>query len=281
MSPLGRAAAFCLLMVTSYLGAVAAPVQRSIEYANPDGESLRLDAYLPSGKGPFPALVIVHGGGWIGGHREYSVAPLFEPLTKAGFACFSISYRLASDFFQFGVAVDDVSSAVRFVRARAEDFKVDVSRIALLGESAGAHLASLSAMRDPKSVAAVVALYSPSDLESLALTTASIPEQVRQAANAIGVGPLILTHLRSLSPIQHVRSGLPPFLLMHGTSDSVVPFEQSVRLQEKLKAAGVDCELVAVKGGGHGIRGWERSPAHARYQAELIGWLRRHLPAHG
>lgn len=252
-----------VVMFTSQLTFGA--VQRDVEYSRPGGQSLRLDANVPEGKGPFPAVVLVHGGGWIRGDREFNVEPLFDPLSKAGFAWFSISYRLATDFLNLGAAVDDVADAVRFVRKNAAEFNIDPGRIALLGESAGAHLASLAAMREPKSVAAVVALYSPSDLESLAKTSNAVPPQVRDAVRASGFGDLVLAHLRSLSPIEHVRAGLPPFLLVHGTADTLVPYGQSVRMLERLKAAGVPAELVTVERGGHGLRGWERSPTLLAY----------------
>ena len=250
-----------------------AAVHRDVEYSRPDGQSLRLDANVPAGKGPFPAVILVHGGGWIRGDREYNVAPLFEPLSQAGFAWFSISYRLATDFLNLGAAVDDVSAAVKFVRQNAGKFNVDPNRIALLGESAGAHLASLAAMRDAEAVAAVVALYSPSDLETLAKTSIAVPSQIREAVRASGFAELILSHLRSLSPIHHVRSGLPPFLLVHGTADTLVPYEQSVRMLERLRSAGVIADLVTVERGGHGLRAWERSTSLAAYRKQMVEWL--------
>jgi acetyl esterase len=98
------------VMLSSQL--FAANLHRGVEYGRAASQALLMDASIPEGKGPFPAVIIVHGGGWIGGHREYSVQPLFEPLANAGFAWFSISYRLASDLLQFGVAVDDVQTAL-------------------------------------------------------------------------------------------------------------------------------------------------------------------------
>ena len=115
----------------------SAPVQRNIEYGRVGNVPLLLDACHPDGDGPFPAVIIVHGGGWIGGHREHSVQPLFEPLAKAGFAWFSISYRLATNLMQFGVAVQDVQTAINHVRANARAYNIDPDRIAVLGESAG------------------------------------------------------------------------------------------------------------------------------------------------
>src|SRR5579872_3464638 len=102
---------------------------RNIEYSRAGGRALHLDAYMPDGPGPFPAAVIVHGGGWVAGDRRWNVQPLFQPLLAAGLACFSISYRLATDPSLFGVAIDDVAEAIRYVRAHALEFRVDPARI--------------------------------------------------------------------------------------------------------------------------------------------------------
>jgi alpha-L-fucosidase 2 len=263
------------IMLSSHLS--AANVHRNIEYGRAASQALLMDASIPEGKGPFAAVIIVHGGGWIGGHREYSVQPLFEPLSNAGFAWFSISYRLASDLLQFGVAVDDVQTALGFVRQNAAKYNVDPNRIAILGESAGAHLASLAVQRSPKAAAAVVALYPPTDLVSLVRDLTAIPESVRQAIKAAGMEALIHGYLREMSPIEHVTPNLPPFLLIHGTSDTVVPYNQSERMLKKLKAAGIPAELITVEGGGHGLRLWERSARHLTYRQQMIDWLHRHL----
>src|SRR5579875_731716 len=130
-----------------------------IEYGRTDGISLRMDASLPASAEKTPAAIIVHGGGWVRGDRRLDVEPLFKPLNEAGFAWFSISYRLATDVTQFGVAIDDVETAVRYVKSHAAEYNVDPDRIALIGESAGGQLAAMAALRaSPQdSVRAVVA----------------------------------------------------------------------------------------------------------------------------
>lgn len=265
-----------LMLIANAFGA---PVQRSIEYgrAGTQNTPLQLDFSAPSGEGPFPAVIIVHGGGWIGGHRQFSVEPLFDPLQNAGFAWFSISYRLATDLLQFGVAVDDVQTAVDFVRKNADKYNVDPNRIVLLGESAGAHLAALAVERKPQSVAAVVAMYPPTDLVSLAENARAIPDSIRNLVRAAGMETLIRGYLREMSPIDHIAPGLPPFLLVHGTADTVVPFDQSERMLKKLRESGNSAELITVTGGGHGLRGWERSRNHASYRQDMIAWLRQTL----
>jgi acetyl esterase len=255
----------------------SAPVKRNIEYGRVGNTALLLDACQPDGDGPFPAVIIVHGGGWIGGHREYSVQPLFEPLTKAGFAWFSISYRLATNVMQLGVAVQDVQTSIDHIRANARAYNIDPERIAVLGESAGAHLASLAVERSPKDVAAVVALYPPSDLVSLVRNARAIPDSLRQAVKAFGMEEVILSYLREMSPIEHIKPGLPPFLLVHGTQDRVVPYDQSTQMLMRLRDNGVDAELITVDGGGHGLRGWEMSTLYSAYRAKVIDWLRVRL----
>lgn len=267
------------LALMAALSSVISPsaIQRDIEYGRAGNVSLGMDVRTPAGPGPFPALILVHGGGWVRGDKAWNMAPLFEPLTEAGFASFSISYRLANDFFQFGAAIDDVRLAVQHVRDNAARYNIDPHRIALVGESAGAHLAAMAALQDPKPVAAFVGLYTPTDLEDLARTSPVIPPQIRNALEGSVFGGLLAGHLRSLSPVEHVRPGVPPFLLIHGTSDSVVPYSQSTRMLARMMSAGAACELMTVRNGVHGMRYWDRSPEQAGYRRDMIAWLQKKL----
>ncbi|HEX4275762.1 MAG TPA: alpha/beta hydrolase [Bryobacteraceae bacterium] len=259
----------------------AAEVHRDIEYSRAADISLRLDASIPDGSGPFPAVIIVHGGGWVRGDKRIDVAPLFEPLSAAGIAWFSIDYRLASDPFQFGAAIEDVEAAIRFVRKQAAEYRIDPDRIALIGESAGGQLAAMAALNGSV-VKAVVAIYTPTDLVSLLKTSDLIPPQIRHSLTGTPLEGLLLTRLAQLSPIEKVRPGMPPFLMIHGTADPLVPFEQSKAMCAKMQAVGASCDLFRVPGGGHGIRGWEFNPAIAEpYKVEMIRWLSRQLAATG
>lgn len=236
-----------------------------------------MDFRIPPGRGPFPAVVLVHGGGWITGDRRANVEPLFEPLTNAGFAWFSISYRLASDVAVFGAAIEDVEQAVQFIRTHAAEYSIDPSRLALAGESAGGQLASMAAL-SPKlkgAVKGVVALYSQSDLVTLAKTSNHVPSELRRAVESTAWAGFLLAGLQRLSPIYNVRADMPPFLLIHGTADRLVPFEQSERMCEKMQEAGAACELYAVNGGGHGIRWWDSSKGLAGYKRAMVEWLEK------
>jgi acetyl esterase len=267
-------------LISMNMTADAAEIYKNVEFSQIEGVTLSLDASIPeaspsNGRGPFPAAIVVHGGGWVGGNRRIDVAPLFQPLTDAGIAWFSIDYRLATDPLRFGIAAKDVEAAIRFVKQHADEYHVDPDRIALIGESAGGHLASLAALNGGPSVKAVVALYSPMDLVALAKNSELIPAAIRNQLQGTPFEGLILARLGQLSPIEKVRSEMPPFLLIHGTADSIVPFEQSRAMCNRMQSVGAECKVFPVRGAGHGIRRWESSPSiEAPYKREMIRWLR-------
>lgn len=253
-----------------------AEVKLDVEFAKVGDVSLTLDASVPDGPGPFPTAILVHGGGFINGTKQSYIKPLFEPLTQAGFTWFTINYRLAPTH-RYPACVDDVETAIRWVKDHAREYKVDPKRIALIGESAGGHLVSMAGVRGKgrTRVAAVVPYYAPHDLEF----------QVR-ARNALGPSMTALFGLTELndaawktlkagSPSTYVKRGLPPFLLIHGTKDEQVPYDQSLRFQAQLKALGNVCDLFTVPDGAHGMGSWDK--AHPEYKAHMIEWLKRAL----
>jgi acetyl esterase len=291
--PARLGALFCpfLLIMSSGYSTAAAPSRHpashatrltDIEYARVNGTSLLMDASIPVGAEKSPAVIIVHGGAWVSGDRRYNVQPLFQPLAEAGFAWFSISYRLATDVSQFGAAIHDIQDAIRFIKSHAAEYHIDPDKVALIGESAGGQLAAMAVLRgEPStSVKAVVALYTPSDLVSLAKTSTYIPASVRNSVRGTPWEGLMLAALAQLSPINSVRAGMPPFLFIHGTADSLVPFAQSREMCSRMRQAGASCEVYPVEGGGHGIRWWESSPKlAAAYKDKLIQWLTQELGA--
>jgi acetyl esterase len=253
-------------------------LRRNIEYARVGNTSLRLDACIPQGVTNVPAAVIVHGGGWVRGNRETDVAPLFKPLSDAGFAWFSIDYRLATDVTQFGSAIEDVEQAIRFVDSHAAEFHVDPQRLALIGESAGGQLAAMAALRGSAPVKAVVALYAPTDLVTLVKSSDYIPARIRQSVQGTPWEALIMAGLAQLSPINNVRRDMPSFLFIHGTDDPLVPFAQSRDMCDRMRQAGASCEVFPVEGAGHGIRWWESYPEFATaYKQKMVDWLRKQI----
>ena len=253
----------------------AGEVRRNIEYGHAGGQSLLLDVMSPAGPGPFRAAIVVHGGAWVAGDRKWNVEPLFRPLVEAGFVCFSISYRLAKQIFLLGAAVEDVEQAIRYVGAHSPEYKVDSGKIVLVGESAGGQLAAMAALgKNGSAIKAAVGLYAPTDLEGLAHSSPILPEMFRQAGTPWEGH--ILARLRELSPVRHVHSGIPPFLLIHGTADALVPFEQSQTMCKAIRKIGGECDLLAVKGGAHGLRRWE-SAGLTSYKDLMVGWLNKRV----
>src|SRR5438309_1205699 len=224
--------------------------RKDILYARVTEVSLTLDAHIPEGPGPFPAAIVVHGGGWVRGDRLTEVQPLFTPLTDAGIAWFSIDYRLSSDWTQFGTAIEDVENAVRFVKKHASEYRIDPDRIALVGESAGGQLAAMAALnaKADTRVSAVVALYTPTDLVDLAKNSTLVPQQLRDSVRGTPLEFLMMARLRQLSPLYNLRADAPPFLLIHGTADGLVPYRQSEAMCSRMQSAGASCELYPVEG---------------------------------
>src|SRR3954471_20284622 len=193
----------CLLAAGVSGAAVNVEIRRDIEYARAGDTRLALDAGIPQTAEPCPAVIVVHGGGWVRGDRATDVAPLLEPLSEAGFAWFSISYRLMNDVTQFGAGVEDVEAAIRFVKAHAAEYRIDPNRIALVGESAGGQLAAMAALSEEPAtrVKAVVALYAPTDLAGIARTSQQVPQWIRDNLNGTPFEAIILARLKELSPI--------------------------------------------------------------------------------
>jgi alpha-L-fucosidase 2 len=251
-------------------------LREDIEYGKAGQCSLRMDAHVPEGIGPFPAVILVHGGGWVSGHRRRNLEPLFRPLEEAGFAWFTISYRLATHLTLFGVAVDDVAAAIRYVTQHAREYRIDASRIAVIGESAGAQLATMAVLRNG-GARGVVAISPPADLISLAKTSRHIPEELRTMMEDTPCAEMLWTGLRELSPVFNVRAGAPPFLLIHGTRDQLVPYQQSLELHRRLRELGGSCELYPLEGAGHGLRWWEGNVRWIAYKRRMVDWLKATL----
>jgi acetyl esterase len=265
--------------------------QKDIEYGHAGDKPLLLDLHVPDGPGPFPAAILVHGGGFDEGSKSTNVKPLFDPLSNAGFAWFSIDYRLAPQA-RFPQAIEDLNTAIKWLKANAAKYRVDVSKIVLIGESAGGFLVNYAGTHETPAtrVAAVVDIYGPVDYAKLAEQRRDHPELFnmtsikRHAANGgsihfFGADQLDeagLAKLHAVSPIGAVHKGMPPFLCIHGTKDDQVSYDQSPAMCEAMKKAGVSCELITVEGGGHGMGGW-RAPEMQHWKPEMVVWLKKTL----
>jgi acetyl esterase len=283
----------CFISVIACAAALAAaPLdKKDVEYAHPGGRKLLLDLHVPDGPGPFPAAILIHGGGFDQGSRSTNVRPLFEPLADAGFAWFSIDYRLAPEF-RFPEAIEDVNSAIAWVKANAAAYRVDVSKISIVGESAGGFLVNYAGTHGtPQTrVAAVVDFYGPSDYAKLAELRRDHPERFdmasinRHASNGGGIhffgatqlDAAGLAKLHAISPIAAVHKGMSPFLCIHGTKDDQVAYDQSTAFCDAIRKVGTDCELITIEDGGHGMSRW-RAPEMQHWKPEMVTWLKKML----
>jgi acetyl esterase/lipase len=215
------------LVATLSANVVQAELKTNIEYGKADGEILHLDANVPDGTGPFPVVIAVHGGGWSSGDKtgKGDFAPVLKPLTTNQFTWFSIDYRLAPTN-RWPACFDDVQTAIRWVKVHAAEYKGDPNRIALLGYSAGGHLACLAAVlaKPDTRVQAVVGLAPPTDLTADAEHRGGVGKwsSMRNLLGRDSMDAETLKLLRQMSPITQVKPGLPPFLLMQGDSDKTV-----------------------------------------------------------
>lgn len=266
------------LLIASLVGLLAttarAGLKTDVVYGEAAGEKLLLDAFTPEGREPFPVCILVHGGGWVQGNKHNNFRTLLTPLSEAGFAWFSISYRLAPKH-RYPACVEDVETAIRWVKAHAADYNVDPKRITLIGESAGGHLVSLAAVRAKADtrVAAVVAFYPPNDLELQARSNLRTPAWATALFGITTMDDAATKVIREASPSTHIAAGLPPFLLVHGTDDTRVAVDQSHQFQTKLRAVGTPCDLLLVQGVGHGMVTWDK--VDTTYKSKLIDWLRK------
>src|SRR5262245_5943186 len=256
---------------------------------------LKLDAYVPKGQGPFPAVIIAHGGGWEAGDKVTYVTPLFEPLAKAGFAWFSIDYRRTPQY-RHQDQIEDLREAIRFVRAHEKTFHIDPNRVAVIGESASGQMAALLATRigkrsgsqgrrripldgnfenDPSvEVSAAVSFYGVYDFEAMVgeLTPRSIPSRL------FGITSLddeARATLRRYSPMHNARENMVPLLLVCGTKDGLLA--QHNVFANKLDKAGADFGAFTLEGAPHGMENWEGHPEWLDYKIRLIEWLKAKL----
>ena len=255
-------------------------VLEDVEYSGPGGFSLKLDAHIPQGNGPFPAVILVHGGGWNAGTKQASfIKPLFPLLDSTGYSWFTIDYRLVPKH-PYPAAVDDVEAAITFVKKNAKKYKVNPKRIAIMGESAGGHLVDLVGARNRQGLAAVVCFYGPLDLPEFTRQRFGgkpLTENMKQFFEIDEMSPAAWMKLKEASGSTYLSRKTPPFLLINGTKDEASPYPLSDYDMNLLQAKGVKVERITVADGVHGVVNWEKDPKFHTYKKPLVDWLRKTL----
>lgn len=265
-----------------------------ITYAVAPGyRPLQLDLWVPASPSP-PLVMWIHGGGWMFGDRRYlpeTLRPnqLFDELVAAGLAVATIDYRHALEA-HFPAQLHDAKAALRYLRAHAEVLDIDTTKIGVWGESAGGYLAALvgltgqhaelegalGVLRQSSAVDVVVDWYGVADLAGRP-REGRIPEIMAELPPELLTPPEVLLAggddehtLAVASPMSYVTPAAPPFLLIHGTADTVVPYVQSEVLAQALSNAGVSAQLVPIKDAEHIFDGHDDIDGIVRLSVEYL-----------
>lgn len=246
---------------------------RNLEYALVGKKSLLLDLYIPKNVSHPPLLVWIHGGGWRSGDKDKGGK--FVPLaTNEGYACASINYRLSGEA-KFPAQIQDCKAAIRWLRANAEKYGYDATHIGVGGSSAGGHLAALLGtsggdknlegavggnLDQSSKVQAVCDMWGPTDflqMDAHAIARTRNKHDSARSPESLLIGGPIQENKEKVAkanPITYVDKNDPPFLIIHGSHDALVPVHQSQILSQALKKAGVPVQLHIVENAGHGGR---------------------------
>jgi acetyl esterase/lipase len=258
------------------------PAQDGIVYGEASGQTLTMDYYEPEGPGVHPIAIIIHGGGYQrGDSKSGSEAYCAQFLAPAGYAVFSVNYRLAPKY-PYPYMVYDVERSVRFIRHNAKRWNADPNKISLVGGSAGGFLSNmvglLNAPGNPKAkdpvdresarVQAVVTLYAQSSFANVPLN-----KDVHALLDPLIQQKGLQEALRESAPITYVSKDDPPFLLIQGDQDEYIPMAEDTNLQTALQNVGVRCDLIRIPGGKHGTGGWHKLPNVPDWEREMVEWL--------
>lgn len=237
----------------SHLRAARARVWRDVVYATPNGAPLKLDVYEPMTKpvvgNSYPAIIVIHGGGWRNGDKQEYFEPTHRYLANLGFVVFDIQYRLSGTAL-WPAQLEDAQTALQWVRDCAGAYNVDPRRIALLGRSAGAHIALMVALKADAAtqVQAVVGIYTPTDIKYENLTNAS------PVYDLLG-GPWeqLREEYTAANPVDQPFGKLPPMFLVEGIMDTIVPYSDGDQISRRLTMSDHPYVLLRIPWSRHGF----------------------------
>ncbi len=267
------------LCAAEAFGVEGVEIVPDVVYGHKHGMALTFDVYKPKQEANGTGILFIVSGGWYSNWRppEQSIG-WFKPMLDKGFTVFAVRHG-SSPKYAIPEIIEDVRRSVRFIRLRANDFGVAPERLGVAGASAGGHLSLMlgtaSDKGDPNAkdevlrvtdrVAAVVAYFPPTDLRAWVNKVPDFPALNFEEAKAA-----------DCSPILHVSEDDPPALLIHGDNDELVPIDHSEKILAEFEKHKVTCELLVIKGAGHGFRGEDGK----RASDAMVDWFEKHLLKH-
>ena len=265
--------------VTSWISTIAGGATAKAHQPHPGGRlqkdivfsastSLKLDAFVPEGKQPGPAVIVAHGGGWEAGDKVTYVTPLFEPLSRAGLTWFSIDYRL-TPAVEHEEQLQDLRDAIRFVREQHARFNVDPKRIVLIGESASGQMVTQIATED-SALAGIVSFYGVYDFLSMVSDASPRSLLVRLFRRQV-LDDESREVLRRYSPMHRAHKDMPPILLVNGTGEKL--WAQAQTFARRLSTIGARHEVIALEGAPHGVENWEGHGEWMDYKDRMTDWI--------
>lgn len=278
---LGAAAGFAGWMPAAHSEQAADfDARYGVVYAERESGDLKADVYLPKGKGPFPGVVVVHGGAWYIGTRA-QLSGVAQLLARHGMTAVAISYRLAPRH-KFPAQIEDCKAAVRWMRLQAEQLKIDPQRLGGFGYSAGAQLVTLlgtsgpddglEGLDDPQSapstrLQAVAAGGVPCDFRVMDIDSTRLAFWLGGSRREAG------ELYRLASPRAFVSGDDPPMFFFHGENDGLVPLVSPAAMCQSLQEVGVPAELYVVPKIGHNFAAMDRTALNKSvlFLAETLG----------
>ncbi len=261
-------------------------IDKDIVYSTVDGQELHLDLVRPTASGkPTPFIIWLHGGGWRQGDRKDSHQAM-QDLAKLGYAGAAVEYRLAPAH-KFPAPLEDARQALAFLRKNAAKYHLDPKRIAVGGGSAGGHLSLMLGLakpagdKTPNGIRGVIDISGPTDFRTWKIDKE--PNDLLKKSVGVNLDELIADFIGTsdrndprmveVSPITYVRKDNPAVLILHGTADGWVPFQQARVLNDALKQAGVKVKLVPFEGASH-FAVWWSPEQKAKMQQEMVQFLK-------
>lgn len=266
-------------------------VKLDLPYAATDNPRQKLDLFLPKKRAtdkPLPLIAFIHGGGWRNGDKRSGLRRVAALVESGKFAGASIGYRLSGDEI-WPAQIHDCKAAIRWLRAHAEEFGFDPNRMAVMGSSAGGHLVAMLGtsgdvaelegnLGEHKEISSrvncVIDEFGPTNFLTMNDFPGTMNHLAKDSPESKLLGQQItkVPHLvREASPITHITKDDPPILIIHGTRDPLVPYQQSVVFTDTLKRSGVTVILQRIENGEHG--GFGSDEVNVRTKA----FLEKHL----